>query len=197
MSTKFSSRTIQPKKKIFRTRKEEIRTTYLTERYATDNFVPCSNDTTNCNAKDLSSNMIPTNTYAYIYGGIIVSLFIVAVTRSVLMFRMCVTVSQNLHDNMFKSLIATTMRFFNTNPSGRILNRFSKDIGTIDELLPKTFLDAAQINLSMLGAITVTVMNVNIVFIVIIVIMSVLFTFIRRVYLKTSRDIKRFEGMSK
>lgn len=37
------------------------------------------------------------------------------------------------------------MRFFDVNPSGRIMNRFSKDMGTIDELLPKVLIDAIQV----------------------------------------------------
>lgn len=45
--------------------------------------------------------------------------------------------SQKLHDKMFDGVISAPMRFFDTNPSGRILNRFSKDMGAIDELLPK------------------------------------------------------------
>lgn len=41
------------------------------------------------------------------------------------------------------------MRFFDINPSGRILNRFSKDMGAVDEFLPKAVLDATQIILNM------------------------------------------------
>lgn len=37
---------------------------------------------------------------------------------------------------MFNGIISTSMRFFDTNPSGRILNRFSKDMGATDEFLP-------------------------------------------------------------
>lgn len=37
------------------------------------------------------------------------------------------------------------MRFFNVNPSGRILNRFSKDIGAVDETLPSTITDFVQV----------------------------------------------------
>lgn len=37
------------------------------------------------------------------------------------------------------------MRFFNTNTSGRILNRFSKDMGAIDEFLPNAMIDCTQV----------------------------------------------------
>lgn len=50
-------------------------------------------------------------------------------SRSIGFFEMAVRASQTLHSSMFNGLILATMRFFDTNPSGRILNRFSKDIG--------------------------------------------------------------------
>lgn len=87
------------------------------------------------------------------------------------------------------------MRFFNTNPSGRILNRFSKDMGAIDELLPKAMLDAGQIILSMFGAIVVACV-INPMFLVPLCVIAIVFFFIRRIYLKTSKNVKRLEGMS-
>lgn len=46
---------------------------------------------------------------------------------------------------MFSNILAATMRFFDTNPSGRILNRFSKDMGIVDEILPRMYLDSIQV----------------------------------------------------
>lgn len=137
-----------------------------------------------------------TNVYIYIYSGIIISLFVIAFTRSITFFHFCVYASQKLHDKMFDGLISTSMLFFERNPSGRILNRFTKDIGSIDEALPKAFLDAAQINLMMLGAILVTIYT-NVKLSILILIMFVMFVFIRKVYLKCSTDLKRLDGMSK
>lgn len=110
-------------------------------------------------------------------------------------YRLCVMASQKLHDSMFKGLISTSMRFFETNSSGRILNRFSKDMGATDEYLSKAILDATQINLIMVGAILVTII-VNPIFAIPIFLMIIVFVFVRKVYLKSSKDIKRLEGIS-
>lgn len=65
-----------------------------------------------------------TDTYMMICGGLIVSLFVIAVARSITFYNFFAAASQNLHDMMFRGLISTKMRFFDTNPSGRIMNRF-------------------------------------------------------------------------
>lgn len=39
------------------------------------------------------------------------------------------------------------MSFFHSNPSGRVLNRFSKDMGSVDELLPQAMLDCVQVKI--------------------------------------------------
>lgn len=132
--------------------------------------------------------------YVYIYTGIVLAIFFVGITRSLVFYRTCVRCSQRLHDMMFSALIRTGMRFFDTNPSGRILNRFSKDMGAIDELLPKAILDAGQSNMLLFGALIVTCV-VNPIFLVPIVFIGGIFYWLRSVYLKTSKNIKRLEGM--
>lgn len=86
-----------------------------------------------------------TETFLYMYGGLIVALFVAALSRSMLFYKLAMRSSQNLHDAMFSATISAPMRFFDTNPAGRILNRFAKDIGATDELLPKAILDAGQV----------------------------------------------------
>ena len=40
--------------------------------------------------------------------------------------------AKRLHDNMLHSILRAPMSFFHTNPLGRIINRFAKDLGDID-----------------------------------------------------------------
>lgn len=61
-------------------------------------------------------------------------------------FYAMIRASKNLHDMMFRGLTKTYMKFFNTNPSGRILNRFSKDIGSIDTQLPQTLFECITVS---------------------------------------------------
>ncbi|XP_012274704.1 probable multidrug resistance-associated protein lethal(2)03659 [Orussus abietinus] len=141
-------------------------------------------------------DFLPFTTYIYIYSTIVIAIFIIGIVRSLTFYTLCMRCSQRLHDMMFGALIRTGMRFFDTNPSGRILNRFSKDMGAIDELLPKAILDAGQVILMMCGSLIVSC-TVNPIFLVPILILGTVFYWIRKVYLKTSKNVKRLEGMTR
>lgn len=65
---------------------------------------------------------------------------------------------------------------------------------TTDEFLPKAILDATQFILSVVGSMLVAVV-VNPYFLIPVLIIGVLFIFIRTIYLKTSRNVKRLEGI--
>lgn len=103
--------------------------------------------------------------------------------------------SQNLHNCMYRGVTRATMYFFNTNPSGRILNRFSKDMGQIDEILPAVMIDVIQIFLQLFGIIIVVAI-VNYWFLIPTVIIGIIFYYLRNFYLMTSRNIKRMEATS-
>ncbi|KAL3283454.1 hypothetical protein HHI36_006598 [Cryptolaemus montrouzieri] len=135
-----------------------------------------------------------TETCLYIYGGMVVALFLIALWRSLGFYKLAMVCSQKIHDKLFEKVIGTTMRFFNTNPSGRILNRFSKDIGGIDELLPKAILDASQILLSMVGSLILVVI-INPYFLILVVFIGVFCLVARTIFLKSSKNIKRLEGI--
>jgi len=46
--------------------------------------------------------------------------------------------SRLIHNRLLVNILRLPMSFFDTTPSGRILNRFSKDIYTIDDMIPRS-----------------------------------------------------------
>lgn len=145
---------------------------------------------------DSEDNLLSSETLLYIGGFLIGSLFIFAIARSIFFYTITVGASRNLHKMAFDGIISTKMRFFDLNPAGRILNRFSKDLGSIDEWLPKCFLDATQVILMAIGSIILTA-TINPLFLIPVGLLFIFFTYIRRYYLKTSKNIKRLEGIAK
>ncbi|KAK9869800.1 hypothetical protein WA026_003532 [Henosepilachna vigintioctopunctata] len=131
-----------------------------------------------------------------IYGCLIGTIVLVTVIRSMTFFRLCMNASNILHNNMFTRVINATMHFFNANPSGRILNRFSKDIGAIDELVPTAIIDTIQVALGVFSTIAV-IAYVNIWVLIPTSIILFWFYILRVIFLSTSRNIKRMEGATR
>ncbi|KAI2474095.1 ATP binding cassette (ABC) transporter subfamily C member [Diabrotica virgifera virgifera] len=79
---------------------------------------------------------------------------------------------------------------------GRILNRFSNDMGIIDELLPKAMLDGTQVLLVLVGILVLVFIKI-LWMIIPAVVIGILFYYLRLFFLKTTQDVKRLEGVSR
>nr|XP_006639066.1 PREDICTED: multidrug resistance-associated protein 4 [Lepisosteus oculatus] len=134
--------------------------------------------------------------YLGVYAGLTIGTVLFGFVRSVLFFKVLVNAAQTLHNHMFQSILRAPVRFFDVNPIGRILNRFSKDIGHLDGQLPFTFVDFVQVFLQILGVVSVAVAVIPWVIIPIIP-LFIVFIFLRRYFLQTSRDIKRLESTTR
>ncbi|EAT35435.1 AAEL012386-PA [Aedes aegypti] len=128
---------------------------------------------------------------------ILISIFIYLVLqRTFSFFYAALRISRNLHDRMFRRLTRATMRFFNNNSSGRILNRFSKDIGAIDTSLPMSLHECLVIFLE-ITSVVVLVTIVNYWFLLPTVVVATIMYLLRCVYLDTSRAVKRIESVNR
>eukprot|EP00058_Branchiostoma_floridae_P007841 XP_002593329.1 hypothetical protein BRAFLDRAFT_119583 [Branchiostoma floridae] len=136
---------------------------------------------------------LDTHFYIYILTAFTVGTLIVGVVGNQLFLLITVVSSKNLHNAMFNAIIRAPIRFFDTNPVGRVLNRFSKDIGQLDEMLPLVFSQFAEGGIGLFMIMTVCVI-VNPWVLIPTLPILLLFVYIRKYYLSTSRDIKRLEG---
>ncbi|CAL8080013.1 unnamed protein product [Orchesella dallaii] len=136
------------------------------------------------------------NFYIVVYTVFVISVALATNLKAAFFFRYCMRISINIHKKMFSSLIRAPIKFFDENPSGRIMNRFSKDLSSMDENLPAAFIDVIEIFLVMIGVIFIVVLS-NFYVIVPSVLLILSLWLIRGFYIKTARDVKRLEAITK
>ncbi|XP_015771345.1 PREDICTED: multidrug resistance-associated protein 4-like [Acropora digitifera] len=129
-----------------------------------------------------------------IYSSAIAVSLLLATIRVALFFVVTLRASERLHNKMVKAVLHAKLLFFDTNPTGRILNRFSRDIGCLDEQLPQFSILCIQYLLFVLsGALIPAFANPWLLLVLFPI--SVVFGLFIRYYLKTSRELKRLESI--
>ncbi|CAL8104328.1 unnamed protein product [Orchesella dallaii] len=136
------------------------------------------------------------NTYIWVFTGLVAAVVFFNLLRAVGFFTYCMKISVNMHNRMFTSLVRAPPKFFDDNPSGRVMNRFTKDLGSMDELLPPTFFDMIIIFVNVAGVFVLIIIS-NYYAIVPTVIVLFILAFVQRYYVATARDVKRIEGVTK
>lgn len=81
------------------------------------------------------------------YSALIVSLFGSAFFRVICIYLLTLRCSIELHRRIFSKLLRAPMSFFEANPVGRILNRFTRDLGQIDQKVPATLDDLIGVSI--------------------------------------------------
>ncbi|XP_031342453.1 probable multidrug resistance-associated protein lethal(2)03659 isoform X4 [Photinus pyralis] len=144
-------------------------------------------------ADGFTSIMQEQSIYVYVYSTIILASLIFTTLRSVSFVNLTTTSARILHDRMFSNVLHATINFFNLNSSGAILNRFSKDLATIDEMLPNAVMIAGRTLLSITGVFCV-ICIVNPWFIIPTLFVLIILNYLRRFYLATDLNVLRVEG---
>ncbi|CAG8480040.1 2241_t:CDS:10 [Ambispora gerdemannii] len=135
--------------------------------------------------------------YLGIYGLIGIVYSFTTILQTIVLWVFCaIRAARRLHQEMLNSVVRSPMSFFDTTPLGRILNRFSKDQYTIDEVLPRTFAGYFRTLFMVLATISVICFSTPS-FILLIVPMLFLYNYIQRYYLATSRELKRLDSVTR
>ncbi|CAG8043220.1 unnamed protein product [Penicillium salamii] len=104
--------------------------------------------------------------------------------------------SRKLHERMAFAIFRSPMSFFETTPSGRILNRFSSDIYRVDEVLARTFnmlfANSARAIFTMVVIATSTPA-----FLLFVIPLSYIYLSYQKYYLRTSRELKRLDSVTR
>ncbi len=119
------------------------------------------------------------------------------VIQTLLLWIFCsIEASRKLHDRMAFAIFRSPMSFFETTPIGRILNRFSSDIYKVDETIARTF-NMLFVNTGR-AAFTLGVIAFSTpVFLVLVLPLGVVYIVYQKYYLRTSRELKRLDSVSR
>ncbi|XP_041482839.1 multidrug resistance-associated protein 5-like isoform X2 [Lytechinus variegatus] len=134
--------------------------------------------------------------YMGIYGGSLLVILILALLKSVVYSKLTMRASSRLHNTLFSKVLRSPMSFFDTTPTGRILNRFSKDMDELDVLLPIN-LELSLMSLSLITASLLTISAVFPYFLAAVVPILIVFYLIMNFYRRGVNSLKQIENVSR
>ncbi|XP_004677223.1 PREDICTED: cystic fibrosis transmembrane conductance regulator [Condylura cristata] len=129
----------------------------------------------------------------YIYVGVADTLLALGFFRGLPLVHSLITVSKILHHKMLHSVLQAPMSTLNALKAGGILNRFSKDIAILDDILPLTIFDFIQLVLIVIGAMTVVSVLQPYIFLATVPVIAA-FIILRAYFIHTSQQLKQLES---
>ncbi|NXK85455.1 MRP7 protein, partial [Formicarius rufipectus] len=142
-----------------------------------------------------SNDSVDVNFYLIVYGSIAGANSLFTILRAFLFAYGALRAATVIHKRLLQRALKATVTFFDTTPTGRILNRFSSDLYCVDESLPfvlNIFLANVYGLLGMLVIITYGVPWIALVLLP----LAVLYFSIQRYYRHTSRELKRLYSVT-
>uniref|UniRef100_A0A668AGB7 Multidrug resistance-associated protein 1 n=1 Tax=Myripristis murdjan TaxID=586833 RepID=A0A668AGB7_9TELE len=104
--------------------------------------------------------------------------------------------SRYLHQTMLYDVLRSPMSFFERTPSGNLVNRFAKETDTIDSVIPSIIKMFMGSMFNVLGACVIILIATPLVAIIIPP-LGLLYFFVQRFYVSSSRQLKRLESVSR
>ncbi|NWR73859.1 MRP7 protein, partial [Centropus unirufus] len=142
-----------------------------------------------------SNGSLDVNFYLIVYGSIAGANSLFTILRAFLFAYGTIRAATVIHSRLLQRAIKATVTFFDTTPTGRILNRFSSDLYCVDDSLPfilNIFLANMYGLLGMLVIITYGLPWIGLVLLP----LGALYFSIQRYYRRTSRELKRLYSVT-
>uniref|UniRef100_A0A670I1J2 ATP binding cassette subfamily C member 10 n=1 Tax=Podarcis muralis TaxID=64176 RepID=A0A670I1J2_PODMU len=142
-----------------------------------------------------SNGTLDVNFYLTVYGCIAGANSVFTMLRAFLFAYGTIHAAIVIHDRLLKRVMKATVTFFDTTPTGRILNRFSSDLYCVDDSLPfllNIFLANIFGLLGMLVMITYGLPWIGLVLLP----LAAIYYSIQHYYRRTSRELKRLYSLT-
>ncbi|CAG8557324.1 8544_t:CDS:10, partial [Ambispora gerdemannii] len=173
-------------------------TSIIPDSYLTGNILALPSSDYNHMVLNTESDKQQVNVDYYIFVYVLIGLCATTVAsfRSYYVFTGSLVASRNLHGDMLEKILYAKFRFFDTTPIGRIMNRFSKDMETIDQELSPVIvflLYSCIATASVIFVISCVIPQ----FLIAGAFIAAIYVVIGAFYIATSRDLKRLESVNR
>jgi ATP-binding cassette subfamily C (CFTR/MRP) protein 1 len=119
------------------------------------------------------------------------------VMRSLLLANHRLGTSVTFHERLLESTLYAPIAFFDTTPTGRILNRFSSDMLSVDEEISQTLSQASNSFAQVIGAFGAIVGATKGTFLLVMVPLAYFYYQVQRYFRNTNTTIARLESISR
>uniref|UniRef100_A0A7N0VJT6 ABC-type xenobiotic transporter n=1 Tax=Kalanchoe fedtschenkoi TaxID=63787 RepID=A0A7N0VJT6_KALFE len=145
--------------------------------------------------KDSSTSRYKPHYYILVYSLLSLGQVLVTLASSYWLIIISLSASKRLHESMLCSILRAPMLFFHSNPCGRLINRFAKDIGDIDRNVAGRTNMFLSMSMQLLS-IFVLIGIVSVLSLWAIMPILVLFYAAFIYYQSTSRELKRLDSVT-
>ncbi|XP_039283752.1 multidrug resistance-associated protein 1 isoform X2 [Nilaparvata lugens] len=136
------------------------------------------------------------NLYLGVYAGLGAGQAVTILWAAILVALGTLYAAETMHNLMLTQIFHKSLQFFDVTPIGRLLNRFSRDVDILDNTLPVIIRSCINC-LFMVLATLVVISYTTPLFIFVILPVGIIYYFIQRFYVATSRQLKRLESVSR
>ncbi|XP_063169177.1 ATP-binding cassette sub-family C member 12-like [Candoia aspera] len=134
--------------------------------------------------------------YQLVYGMSLVAMIALSFMKGFGFTKMTLRASSTLHSTMFYKILQSPMNFFDTTPTGRVMNRFSKDMDEVDTRLPFYAENFLQQFFRILAILTI-VATVFPYLLISLAVLTIIFILLFQIFQHTIHDLKRIENLSR
>jgi ABC-type multidrug transport system fused ATPase/permease subunit len=134
--------------------------------------------------------------YLKLFGYVCAAASVLLLLRGIILSYVTLKAGNNLHNTFLSNILFAPQYFFDTTPTGRILNRFTRDQSEVDNDLPNGVSDIIITIVNLLAVISLLIYVLYYAAIAVVV-LSIVYYVIQKYYRPACREIKRMESISR
>ena len=131
-----------------------------------------------------------------VYGILAIIILIVLTANQIFWLQRGIRAGVELHDKMLASILKAPVRFFDSTPVGRLLQRFSRDLESVDIQLQWSFESAMHALFKIIVSLTLILITVPFVLIIVLP-ASFIFWKLQLAYRISAREVKRIDSVAR